>query len=235
MAYNRGIIVPEILAIHEAYNRIFLRLASLERNPRTRPQATKALRDLRAAYLQFNRDLNRLATYTAGYATRQIKTHLKQSLVRPATGKSPRLQDAIKSRRLIAGPLATGIVQIADEDELDKVVNPFSPSWGPYWRAIEKGIDFSGREIRGFFTAAGGGHPWSPPQAQYRGGGGPHPIFRARATGPAGTISRPIKPHRFIEKGANDAAGYFRAEFAVIQNRALAGIERAQRDILAAL
>lgn len=234
MAYNRGIIIPEIAAIHETFSALFVKLQALERDPRTRVQVQRASRDLRRAYLEWNRGLNALAARIAGYATRRIKQRIKETSKRTDTGKKPHLRDHIRSRRLPGGPLATGIVQIADEDELNKVVNPFSPRWGTYWRAQELGIDFSGREIRGFFAEAGGGG-WTAPMAQYRGGGGPHPVFRARAKGPAGTIQSPIHARHFIENGAKDARNQYQAQLVALIHAASSALTRCERDLLAAL
>lgn len=234
MPYNRGIIVPEIADIHGAFDRLFVKLAALERDPRIANDMGRAQRDLRVAYLRFNRGLNALASNTAGVATRRIKYHLRQTSRRADTQKKPHLRDHIRSRRLPGGPLATGIVQIADEDELNKVVNPFSPRWGPYWRAQELGIDFSGREIRGFF-AGPGGTPFSPPQGRYRGvAGAPDPIFRARAKGPAGTIQTPIKARHFIRDGARDARNFYQTSLGVLIGEASSAIGRAEGDVIRA-
>lgn len=206
-------------------------------NLRAAAGAGATLRELQRAYADFNADVDRLAKETAANARTQIKREIARTRVRPDTGNPPHLRDKIRARPLHRfGPLATGEVGVADIDELDQLVNPMSPGYGPYWRSQEYGYQFRGKQLEGiiggFYDAGFGGGPYRADSA-YKGRPGPHPVFLVGKTaagiagslgfaGPKGgglvTFSTPLKPRGFIEKGANAAESVWRAQIARIEH-----------------
>ena len=120
--------------------------------------------------------------------------------------------------------IPTGEVGIADVDELDKVVNPLTPSAGPYWETQEYGYSgHVGRKIHGLFFGPGLSGGGEVPNPSYKGGGGPHPIFVA-GPGGGGTIDEPIQPRRFIQKGAKAGEADWLAGLKVVEARAIAAL-----------
>lgn len=164
-----------------------------------RPRSQATLAELQRAYTAYNDELAALARKTARDADNRMRAKLRARRVRPDTKLSPHLASMIRSRpiRLAVG-LESGAVGIADEEWLDKAVNPTSPQYGPYWRAQEYGTGATdpttgysvpsqvGRVIHGYFYGPGLTNP-TRPQSQYAGGGGPHPIFvSSKSAGAAG-------------------------------------------------
>ena len=190
--YQRIFTLPRVGSVHREFAEILAlaKAVDLERRALGLPPNTVATQQvIRRAYLKFNEELDTLAVATAKEATAAIRRRLKATQVRVDTRLGPHLSGGIKSRPLHRfGTIATGEVGIADEAALDRVLNPTSPQYGPYWRAQEYGTGQSapgqpavpsqiGRVLYGFFYGAGlGGNP-EVPRAQYAGGGGPHPIF----------------------------------------------------------
>jgi hypothetical protein len=191
-------------------------------------------------------ELNAAAARTAADATKYIRARLAATAVRPDTGVAPHLADLIESRPLIPN---TGTVGIANEDKLNRAINPNTPGYGPYWRAQEYGTgpasqshvppgtpaipSQKGRQLRGYFYGPGvtGG---TPPQSQYRGGGGPHPIFIPSSVrsgprggrGGKGVISKEIDARHFIRDGANLAAVEWRREMRRLDDAAARSLGR---------
>jgi hypothetical protein len=191
--YQRIFTVPKVGVVHRQFAEIFAlaKAVDLERRALGLPPTTVATQQVvRRAYLKFNEELDTLAATTAQQATAAIRQRLKQTQVRVDTRMGPHLSGGIKSRPLRRfGAISTGEVGVADEDALNRVVNPTSPQYGPYWRAQEYGTGGAGgpgepsvpsqvgRILYGFFYGAGLGGDPEVPRAQYAGGGGPHPIF----------------------------------------------------------
>lgn len=205
-----------------------------------RSQAAAAgatLRELQRAYADFNRDLDRVAKDTATRARKAIRAELALTRVRPDTGNGPHLRDAIRARPLdvVGGGIATGAVGVADIAVLDQLVDPRNPQYGAYWRSQEYGYRFRGKQrtgvIGGFFTAGFGAGPF-PAESRYAGNPGgiaPHPLFAVGKAPGAGLVHflSPLRPRRFIERGANASEAVWRAN--------LARIEQTQHIKLAAI
>jgi hypothetical protein len=134
---------------------------------------------------------------------------------RAARGGSP-LRSALVARRA-AYPIPTGAVGIADLDRLNAVINPFTPSYGPYWRAQEYGTGADGvpsqvgRRIHGFFTDRSGiGNAQRPvagggTHARFISSSSPHALLGPRGgSGGPGVIRREIQGRHFIRDGARD-------------------------------
>lgn len=218
--YRTGFVVVDIAETHVRFNRIIRQLSVRRARSRAARAALTAMREeVLVVYGQFNRELNQLALRAALDADSEIRRQLAQTRVRPARGLRPRLEDAIKSRPTPPG-LPTGGVGVADIDELDKVVNPITPGYGPYWRAIEEGTDkHLGRRIHGLFFASGGpaGAGGVPPDpSEFR----QHPVFIA-GPGGAGTIQRAIKPHHFIARGKKIAGARWLGQLRAIERTAI--------------
>lgn len=223
-----------------------LALVSAGRRPRSRA----TLAELQRAYTAYNDDLATLARRTARDADARMRAKLKASMVRPDTRMSPHLASMIRSRAIRLGVgLESGAVGIADEAFLDRAVNPTSPGFGTYWRAQEFGTGATdpttgytvpsqvGRVIFGYFYGPGLTSP-TRPMSQYRGGGGPHPIFVTASSagaqaasigisnygggkrggkGGRGIISVEIQGKHFIRDGANEALVEWRLGMAKIE------------------
>lgn len=242
--YRRVFSIADIATVHHEFART-IRLAETVEAAFTRagrPGAYAAtLRVLLDSYLEFNRGLDRVADRAAVDAKADILRVLKTRRKRPDTGQGPHLRGAIICRPIKDfGTLGTGEVGIADIDRLDRVVNPFGPQYGPYWRAIEEGTTkHVGRQVHGAFFGKGlGSGPFAPSQADFR----RHPVFVTSAQGrglfaDAGfqggfgkqgggggrrmTIGRPIEPQHFIRDGADAAEVVWRAGIAAVQARAI--------------
>jgi hypothetical protein len=205
------------------------------RGLRARNRATYA--ELQRAYQAYNNELAALARKTAAGADAKMRAKLKARQVRPDTRMSPHLSRMIRSRPIrVAAGIESGAVGIADENWLDKAVNPTSPGYGTYWRAQEYGTGQPdpltgytvpsqvGRVIYGYFYGPGLTSP-ERPQSQYAGGGGPHPIFVAGnnqrgprgGKGGRGVISVEIQGKHFLRDGANEALLEWRAGMANIE------------------
>jgi hypothetical protein len=212
--------------------------------------AAGTVRTLRAAYLDFNRGLDQLATDTAAEARRTIVSILKAKQKRPTTGMGAHLSTAIVCRPIHDfGSLGTGEVGIADIQLLDRVVNPFGPQYGPYWRAIEQGSTRAvGRTlIGGFFSTGLAAGPFAPDPNQFR----RHPIFVTGAQGRAAyggaghsggfgaqggggklmKIRRRIEPQHFIRDGADLVEVRWRAGLAAVEQRAMREIAAVTRPL----
>lgn len=246
--FQRIFSVADVADIHLRFNRLIKEAQSinkLDRRLRQRGlaartgQAAATERELLRAYALFNRELEALARDTAKDADLKIRQQLVATKKRVGrTGKRPGLMDVIHSRPVhrFRG-VATGEVGVADEAWLDRAVNPLGPQYGPYWFAQEFGSTAQlGRMIRGFFGDAGG--PIDVPRAQFKGGGGPHPIFypagagagaSGRGQGPGtrggrggwGTIDHPIQARHFIRDGATRAFADY-----------LVGVARVESNVL---
>jgi hypothetical protein len=255
----RGFVIPDVVAAQLAWADTLEAAEALVARARGGPIAAPArarLALLRRAYLDFNDGLRQAAERAALQATQDMRRRLKATTVRGDTGASPHLRDLIYAAPLSYGKAQTGWVGVGLVSELERATNRNSPGYGSYWRAQEYGTGGSdpagspitvpsqtGRIIFGYFAAAGGGDG-TPPQAQYAGGGGPHPVFltsrpayRSSADAPSGpgatrsgpsgfgTINREIAPKRFIGIGANDAAASWRKQIATVQERTVARLD----------
>lgn len=248
MPYVTGFVVTDIAEVHREFDRALRLCDQLNSQPATRGRARATKAQIQLAYLQFNRELDQLAVASATAATRAIRDRLRKTAVRPATGKRPNLSSAIRSRALRVSKFATGVVGVADIEALDRITNPFSPGYGPYWRAQEHGTGTGevpsqvGRVIRGYFVGKGGGGSPEPPRSQYAGGGGPHPIFVSAGgqralfgglgfsggagsqggVGGYGTIGAEIRPRHFIRDGAAVAEREWRSGLHAIEAQTIA-------------
>lgn len=253
--YQRVFAIADVAHVHKLFGQALrvARQVDLERAALgLAPTTIATQREIRAAYLLFNDELDTLARTTAAAADRRIRERLKATQKRQDTRLSPRLQDLIKSRAIspLGRGLSTGAVGIADEDWLDKAVNPTSPHYGPYWRAQEFGTGTPevasqiGRVLRGYFFGPGLSDP-EVPRAIYSGGGGPHPIFVSSRSqlslygsagfsggagsrgglGGFGTIRHEIQGRHFIRDGANAVLADWRAGIRQIESTTIARLQ----------
>lgn len=217
--YKTGLVVRDVLETHRRFDELLTRLAVAKS-----PIARRMRGDVLAAYAQFNRDLEQLAQRTSVAATRHIQQQLKRTAKRPDNRLRPHIKDSIVCRPTGPGGfrIPTGWVGIADIEELDKVVNPLTPQYGPYWRTQEDGFaGHQGRKIHGLFFGPGLTGGGERPASAFKGGGGPHPIFVA-GPGGAGTIDEPIQARHFIERGAREAGRDWLAQLQAVESRAIA-------------
>lgn len=226
--YQRGHRVrPNVVEIHLRFERLISLAETVDADRKRRglpPAAAGTRAQLLVAYATFNDRLRLLAVETAGQARQEALDQLKRKQKRPDTGQGPHLRGAVRCRPLYRfGKLETGEVGIGDIERLDKVVNPLSPEFGPYWRAIEYGTRrHVGRIIYGYYFGTGlSGQP-DRPRSEFAGSPSPpHPIFvTARAAralyggvgfsggagvrggaGGLGTIRNPIVAQGFLEAG----------------------------------
>lgn len=238
--YVRGFVIPDVAEVHAAYQRLITDLdrALVEaRQARSSKASTLAVKlaEVRTAYRDFNLGLRKVAVDASVRATRGMIDRLEAGRVRPEAGGHPALRDLVEANPLPPiGGFETGSVGVGNVAVLDRAINPRSGGYGPFWRAIEYGTGQQGvpsqvgRILYGSFQSAGGGDATAP-MSEYRGGGGPHPIFTsgyqpspdgARASG-LGTISKEIEPRHFIRYGADGASVQWRAEVAALQDRAI--------------
>lgn len=226
-SYVRIFSVSNVGQIHREYLRAIQLARRIEQTyaragQRTRAAAAgAALREIQRSYADFNEDLDAVAKQTAVTARNAIKREIANSRVRPDTGNGPHLRDMIRARPLHRfGPLATGEVGVADIEVLDALVNPNSREYGPYWRSQEYGYQPRGKQLSGvrggFYTAGFGAGPFRADSA-YAGTPGPHPLFLAGKGGLVKFVT-PLKPRRFIEKGAAAAEAAWRVELAAIEH-----------------
>lgn len=216
--YKTGLVVVDAFETHRKYGEILALLARAKS-----PIARRMRDDVLRSYAQFNRDMEALAQRTSVDATRQIQQRLKRTAKRPDNRLRPHIKDHIVCRpaNRTGFRIPTGEVGIADVDELDKVVNPLSPQFGPYWRTQEEGFaGHVGRTIHGAFFGPGLTGGGERPRSAFKGGGGPHPIF-VPGPGGAGTIDEPIQARHFIADGKNDVARTWLAQLQGIERRAI--------------
>lgn len=234
-----GFVIPDVAAVHAQFARnieLLVRAESLLRGTPLGRAASASLGEYRRALLDFNAGLGAAAQAGAIRAQQDIIARLNATQVRTDTDASPHLRDLIRCAPLNVAAVETGVVGIGDVARLDLAVNPRGPGYGPYWTAQEYGTGRGevksqvGRILFGYFAAAGGGD-LTPPQAQYAGGGGPHPIFQSSGSGTfsgplggrggLGTIGVEIRPRHFIEQGKDAAAVAWRNEIDAVQQRAI--------------
>lgn len=181
------------------------------------------------AYAEWQRELQTLATVTAARATAHIQERIQATAVRPGTGNDPHLINLIVSRPVTTLGFITGQVGVADEQELDRAVNPYGPQYGPYWKAQEYGNPgLVGRQLFGAFYGAGGSPPGYLPSST---GGNKDPIFITKAQGasPVGRmiVKRAPQARHFIRDGANLALIEWRKGLKTAEEIALVGISAA--------
>lgn len=237
--YQRIFSNPDVADTHVLFLKAVraAELVDAERRRAGLPAIAAATRaQLLRAYDEFNRDMESHAQITAQRARENMQRRLKQTAKRPDTGLRPHLRQALLARPLRRfGPIATGEVGIAPEENLDKVVNPTSPSYGPYWRAQEFGTGSSevksqkGRVIHGYFFDTGLQNPTVPQKNRSdqpifvsgRAGGVPVKggIGPKGGKGGRGVIGQEIQGRHFIRDGANDTLPGW-----------LAGIRRIERQ-----
>jgi hypothetical protein len=249
--YQRMFVVPDVAQVHL----LFLELATAARVVDAKraqaglpPIAAATRREVLVIYDQFITGLNELARFTATDATKQIQARLKETAKRPDTGVRPHLRNGIRSRPIdVTGRgIATGAVGVADEASLNKVKNPNSPKYGPYWRAQEFGTGSAdvrddraapksqiGREIVGYFFDRGKTNPTVPQK-----GRSDQPIFitgrsagavvgsgrqfsRAGKGGGRGIIGKEIEGRHFIRDGSDQAVKVWRANLRAIERNTM--------------
>lgn len=249
--YQRIFVVNNATTIYRLLleNIALARRAELARQKAGLPPLTRATqRALLIARRDYELGLREIATQTAAIAQESMRDRLDQYIQatgRGPTGRTPNLKMRTTARRLprLAGT-ETGNVGVAPEEVLDRVVNPDTPGYGTYWRAIEFGTggpggvpSQRGRVIRGLFTGRAPGYADATrPLAIYQ-SGGPHPIFIPASAGTSiglsgigprggrggyGTIGREIRPAHFIRDGANDALKVWRRDLAALESRVIA-------------
>lgn len=199
--YKTGFVILDVLQSHRDFQQAILVLRRAALNPRLRGPMLTEIARVEAAYSSYQRRLEQLALDYSVVAEKEIREQITKTAKRPDTGLRPHLRDNIVCRPTFPGvPLPTGWVGVADIDELDKVVNPLTPGYGPYWRTQEDGSTAHvGRSINGLFFPSGGpsGGAGAPPDpGQFRA----HPVFVA-GPGGRGVIARPIEARHFIRKG----------------------------------
>lgn len=244
--FVRGFVIPDVADVHILYQRAITlarRVAELER--RAGPlegAAVGALAVLEGSYRTFQSNLRGAAQKAATTAVEDMRARLDATQVRAATDSAPHLRELLSARPLQIGGLETGAVGIADIKLLDRAINPYSRGYGTYWRAQEYGTGSDGipsqvgRVIHGYFI---GGGDQEPPDAQYSGGGGPHPVFVSDSSssslfgrgarggfGGFGTISVEDRPRHFIRDGADQAKIVWRADIARAQADAISALAR---------
>lgn len=222
----RGFILEDIAAVVREFQLLQRDLRALARaRPDRRAGINAQLAEVRQIQLNYIERVDAANRNAAKAATATMKDIIKSDRKRTATGK-PGLGRAVLARPLpLPGvPGVAYAVGIGDEGRLNKVTNPFSPGYGPYWRAVEYGTGGGevpsqvGRVIYGLFVGKGGGGDPERPRSIYGGGGGPHPIFVSAGgqkalygglgfsggaggrggRGGLGTIKKEIEPMGFI-------------------------------------
>lgn len=245
--YVRGFVITDVAQVHRAYQKLMAdleELVILERQAsggrslgrgftsgmfKGAANAAAALADVRISYRDFNQGLQRIARKTAATAEKDMIEKLTSDQRRPEKGGSTSLRHLLRAAPLppIAG-YQTGAVGVADVAELNRAINPYSRSYGPYWRAVEYGTGQAGvrsqigRILYGSFTGAGGSGPTAPSQEME----GQHPIFISagqKKLSPRGfgTIGREVPAKHFIKYGADAAAVQWREELTALQQRAI--------------
>lgn len=256
--YARIFVLVDVAHVYEEFTqtldavRLGIRAA---RDPARKRGLQATEKEIQAVLLQYSRGLDSLALKSSKLAEKSMKSAFDatKSRTRGRTGKKPGLRSKLDARPLRLPGLSggTGMVGVANVNSLNKLTNEFSPGYGTYWRAQEFGTGTNevpsqvGRVIQGFFVGAGGGGDPERPNAAYRGGGGPHPIFisaksqravfsaagfagrgagQRGGVGGLGTIGREIQGRHFIRDGANRARDVWQAEIRSNENRALTAL-----------
>lgn len=249
--YVRGFVIPDVADVHVLFDKAMQlcdEINGLARKVGGGTAAEVTLVELRRAYLDFNNDLRSTAEVAAAQARENIVARLEATRRRGDTGTRPGLAGLIRCAPLSFGSVQTGAVGIADVAWLERAINPNTPGYGSYWRAQEYGTGSAdipsqvGRVLRGYFASAGGGD-LTVPQAQYSGGGGPHPIFLSGGSGSQrlagsgrgpgvrggvggfGTIGHEDAPRHFIEYGADAARVQWRTKLAELQSRTVSRLD----------
>lgn len=233
--YVRGFLIPEVLDVHEWFQRCIRdaeRLLADCRHTDKEKLAQDLLDTLAVAYNTFNKNLRESAEVAAAGATVGMRDRLNEH-ERPSAGNSPPAADLVVARALDTGAIATGMVGVGDVAWLRRIVNR-ATGYGTYWRALEYGTGEHGvpsqvgRILLGVFGGRGGTNA-NPPQSQFAGGRGPHPVFLSKSrlgSGTAkyagfGTIRIEMRGKHFIEYGADLAAVKWREDIAAAQERAI--------------
>lgn len=210
---------PDAVIVFREFQRLLAtvrRQAARTRNPRRRAALAATEAEIRLVQLRYSEDMDRAAIRGGEVAKKGMKARFDRTKTPRAARGGSHLRNALLARKAIY-PIPTGAVGIADLDALNKIVNPFSPSYGPYWRAQEYGTGAGevpsqvGRRIHGFFTDASGIGDAQRPVA----GGGTHARFIASSSphailgprggqGGPGLIRREIQGRHFIRDGARD-------------------------------
>lgn len=196
--------------------------------------ATLAL--LEDAYLDYQRQMDRLAIRVAHDADSHIRRLIASTAKRPEVNKGHKhLRELVRSEPR-PGPLGFAYsVGIANLNELEKATNPFSITAAgqvPYWKAQEFGSDhLVGSVIRGFFFDAGMGNPSRPiggasddsvflsgPAAQQFG------LSPRGGQGGLGTIAHPIHKRLFLTNGTAQAAREWQRGIRQVEARSVAEI-----------
>jgi hypothetical protein len=249
--YVRGFVIPDVGDVHVLFDKAMQlcdQINSIARKTGTTPLAELTLVELRRAYLDFNKDLETTARTSATQAKEDIIARLLATRRRSDTGTRPGLAGLIRCEPLSFGSVQTGAVGVADVSWLERAINPHTPGYGSYWRAQEYGTGTGdipsqvGRVLRGYFANAGGAD-LTPPQAEFAGGGGPHPIFLSGGSGVQrlagsgrgpgvrggvggfGTIGKEDEGRHFIGYGADAAAVEWRTKIAEIQSRTVSRLD----------
>lgn len=245
-SYRRILVLTDIAAVHREFVETLALLARAERDPRSRGRHAATRRRVAAIYAEYEDGLVIAARKNAIRAEARMKARFDQTRVksRGDTGHGHlHLRAALRARPAdIGSRLATGAVGIADVDELNKVVNPASPQYGPFWRAQEFGTGSGevpsqlGRVLHGYFFGRGYTDPTRPIA-----GANHQPIFvsarnartqsggatgggRRGGSGGMGTIKKEIKPRHFIAGAIQDVEPLWIADMKKAEGRARAGI-----------
>lgn len=226
--FRRILAAPQVGQVYlefAALARDLTRQINQERDARRRSLLIARRRAVLQIEQEFEEEMKAIARRTSAYATQQIRVRIKR--VRPSAG-APNLAKGVRSRPI--APLIGGVVGVADEAYLDRIRNPRTPGYGPYWRAQEFGTGTApphdppvpsqrGRKLRGTFYVPGSARP---SQSMFR----VHAYFKPGGPkggkGGKGTIRREIPAKHFLRDGADAAAQQYRAEIARLQSRTVA-------------
>ena len=223
--YRTGLVVANVLQTHRLFDRALVGLGRA-RTPAGQALARRERLRVLRVYSDFNAEMELLAVRTSAEATLKIQQQLKRTAKRPDNRLKPHIRDHIVCRPANRTGLRipTGEVGIADIEELNKVVNPLTPQFGPYWETQEEGYSgHVGRNIHGLFFGPGLSDGGDRPRAAFKGGSGPHPIFVA-GPGGAGTIDEPIQARHFIENGTRATEKDWLAQLRAIERRTVAAL-----------
>lgn len=233
--YVRGFLIPEVVDVHSWFQRCLRdaeKLLTECRHTDKEVMAQDLLDTVTLAYNTFNKNLAEAAEVAAAGAMVGMKERLNEH-ERPSAGSSPPAADLVIARPLSTGSIATGMVGVGDVAWLRRIINR-QTGYGTYWRALEYGTGQHGvpsqvgRILLGVFGGQGGTDA-NPPQAQYAGGRGPHPVFLSKSKlgegtsklAGFGTIRVEMRGKHFIEYGADAAAVKWREDIAAAQERAV--------------
>jgi hypothetical protein len=219
-----------------------MRIAASRATGRRKAGLEAQITEVQLVQARYVRDMEKAAAVGAAAATKAVRRRFDQTRSARSSGAS-RLRRSLTARPAKFA-LPTGNVGIGDIDLLDRVVNPFSPSFGSYWLAqeigtgaqdAESGVSIRSqlhRRIFGFFTDRSGGGNIDVPRA----GGGTHARFVAASSpnavlgprggrGGPGEIKREIQGRHFLRDGRDHAFDTWLAHIRAADTRAIRSLQ----------